>query len=191
MFETFKTFEPMLQVYWGLAILSSIVFCIQAIGIFVGFGDFDADVPTDSADIDAFDADGFHLISVKSVICFVLGFGWTGAMLWDSIASPTLLAIVAVLVGLLFMSLIAFLLFQVRKLDRDNTFYTKNTIGMTAEVYLHIAANRKDSGKIQVSLNGSMHELEALTDGNEDIKTGEQVKIVGMVAESTVLVEKI
>lgn len=192
MFETFKTFEPMLQIYWGLAILSSIVFCIQAIGTFMGFGDLDTDIPDDAPELDsAFDADGFHLVSVKTIICFLLGFGWTGALLWDTFPNRAILAVVAFLVGLVFMSLIAFLLFQVMKLDRDNTFHVQHTVGKTAEVYLRIAPARKESGKVQVSVNGSVHELEALTDGSEEIKTGDQVKIVGVIADSTVLVEKL
>ena len=195
MFETFKSMDGMLQVYWILAAISSIIFIIQAIMTFIGFdADSDVDMSTapdqipESGDA-AFDAAGFHLVSVKSVICFILGFGWTGVLCWNYIPNRVLLGLLAVVVGLIFMSLIAFLLFQMMKLNRDNTFRVEQTIGLPADVYLRIPGNRKQTGKITVSLNGSTHELEALSD--TDIPTGAKVRIKEIVQGETVLVEKI
>ncbi len=195
MFETFKSMDGMLQVYWILAAVSSIIFIIQAIMTFIGFdADSDVDMSTapdqipESGDA-AFDAAGFHLVSVKSVICFILGFGWTGVLCWNYIPNRVLLGLLAVVVGLIFMSLIAFLLFQMMKLNRDNTFRVEQTIGLPADVYLRIPGNRKQTGKITVSLNGSTHELEALSD--TDIPTGAKVRIKEIVQGETVLVEKI
>ena len=195
MFETFKSMDGMLQVYWILAAVSSIIFIIQAIMTFIGFdSDSDVDMSTapdqipESGDA-AFDAAGFHLVSVKSVICFILGFGWTGVLCWNYIPNRVLLGLLAVVVGLIFMSLIAFLLFQMMKLNRDNTFRVEQTIGLPADVYLRIPGNRKQTGKITVSLNGSTHELEALSD--TDIPTGAKVRIKEIVQAETVLVERI
>lgn len=195
MFETFKSMDGMLQVYWILAAISSIIFIIQAIMTFIGFdADSDVDMSTapdqipESGDA-AFDAAGFHLVSVKSVICFILGFGWTGVLCWNYIPNRVLLGLLAVVVGLIFMSLIAFLLFQMMKLNRDNTFRVEQTIGLPADVYLRIPGNRKQTGKITVSLNGSTHELEALSD--TDIPTGAKVRIKEIVQAETVLVERI
>ncbi len=185
-----------LQVYWIMAAIASVIFIIQAIMTFIGF-DSDADMELadapdaipESGDAD-FDADGFHLISVKSIISFILGFGWTGVLFYDTFENPMWLGLLAFVVGLIFMSVIAFLLFQMKKLDRDNTFRIEKVIGMNAEVYLRIPAARKDTGKINVSLHGSMHELEALTDG-EEIPTGGKVKIIAKVDGETVVVEKL
>ena len=195
MFETFKSMDGMLQVYWILAAVSSIIFIIQAIMTFIGFdADSDVDMSTapdqipESGDA-AFDAAGFHLVSVKSVICFILGFGWTGVLCWNYIPNHVLLGLLAAVAGLIFMSLIAFLLFQMMKLNRDNTFRVEQTIGLPADVYLRIPANRKQTGKITVSLNGSTHELEAVSD--TDIPTGAKVRIKEIVQGETVLVEKI
>ncbi len=195
MIETFKTMDGMLQVYWILAAVSSIIFIIQAIMTFVGF-DADSDVDMsnapdqipDSGDA-AFDAAGFHLVSVKSVICFILGFGWTGVLCWSLIPNRILLGLLAAVVGIIFMSVIAFLLFQMMKLNRDNTFRVEQVVGLTADVYLRIPADRKQTGKITVSYCGSTHELEALSDTS--IPTGDKVRIKGIVQGETVLVEKI
>lgn len=194
--DSFMAMETMLQVYWGLAIVSSVIFVIQTVASFIGFdsdSDMDlADSPDaipESGDAD-FDAYGFHLISVKSILCFIVGLGWTGVLFWDSVENRLLLAALSMVVGLIFMSVIAFLLFQMKKLDKDNTFRTEKVIGMTAEVYLRIPANHSDSGKINVSLNGSMHELEAFTDG-EEIPTGARVRITQKNDGGSVIVEKL
>jgi hypothetical protein len=195
MFETFKSMDGMLQVYWALAAISSIIFIIQAIMTFIGF-DADSDVDVSNAPDQIpesggadFDASGFHLVSVKSVICFILGFGWTGVLCWDQIPNRLLLGLLAVAVGLVFMSLIAFLLFQMMKLNKDNTFRIEQVIGLPADVYLRIPADRKQTGKITVALNGSTHELEALSD--TAIPTGSKVRIKEIIQGETVLVEKI
>jgi len=182
----------MLQTYWILALCASVVFVIQAIMTFIGLdADYDADVP-DAPDANSdFDTDGFHLVSVKTIVSFVLGFGWTGVLLWNDISSPLLLGFIATLVGLLFMFLIAWLLYLVLKLDRDNTFNVKKVIGLNADVYLTIPAHKAETGKITVSLNGSMHELEALTTDDAPIQTGGKVKIIGIEAGETVLVTAI
>ena len=196
MIETFSTLETQLQIYWILAAVSSVIFIIQAIMTFV---DFDSDADIDLADApdeipmsgdSDFDTDGFHLISVKTIICFILGFGWTGVLFWDAFDNKIWLGCLAAVVGIIFMSLIAFLLFQVKKLDKDNSFRIEKVIGMNAEVYLRIPGGRKDSGKITVSLHGSMHELEAWTDG-EEIPTGAKVRIKDKIDAETVIVEKI
>lgn len=194
MFETFKSMDMMLQIYWILAAVSSVIFIIQGIMTFAGFdADSDADIALSPDEVPdggdaAFDADGFHLVSVKSVICFILGFGWTGALCWESISNHALLGFVAFLVGLVFMFSIAFLMFQVMKLNKDNTFHVKQVVGRVADVYLRIPAAHIESGKIQVSMNGSMHELEAYTDADCAIPTGAKVKITEVIEGSTVLV---
>lgn len=194
MVDTYLTLPLMLQVYWALAIFASVIFIIQAIMIFAGF-DADTDMEVGAGDSlpesggADFDADGFHLVSVKSIISFILGFGWTGVLCWDSISSPALLGFVSFLVGLLFMAAIAFLLFQVMKLNKDNTFRVEQTIGQPAEVYLRIPAGRKETGKITISVNGSIHELEALSDDEQP--TGGKVRITEVVEGDTVLVTKL
>lgn len=187
MIEAFKAMDTMLQVYWIIALLASVVFVVQAIGIFMGF---DGDTDFSGGDMD-FDADGFSLVSVKTVVCFMLGFGWTGVLFYDSVESMWLLNLMAFGVGLLFMFIIAFLLHQMMKLTQDNTFRTSQAVGKVADVYLRIPAGKGDTGKITVSVDGSLHELEAITKGDADIPTGSRVRIVEALDENVVIVELI
>lgn len=176
--------DTMEMIYWGTAIVATVVFCIQTIMLFVGF---DADADFSGGDVE-FDNDGMNLVSVKTVVCFLLGFGWTGVIGYPITESKGILAGVAVAVGVAFMFLIALLLKQVLRLSKDNTFSTHHVVGATAEVYLRIPGG-KDCGKITVSHEGSLHELLAMADA--PIATGQKVKIVDVIDESSVRVAPI
>lgn len=179
--------NPMTSIYWFIAIVASVVFVFQTISLFVGF---DTDTDFSGGDL-SFDIDGLQLISVKTVACFLLGFGWTGVLFGRVIESAVLLAVVAILAGVAFMLLIAFMLRQVLLLSQDNTFHVHKSVGRVAEVYLRIPATNTQGGKIIVSVNGTIHELLAVASEDEEIPTGAKVRIVSVVDEDTVLVERI
>lgn len=180
--EMIHNADVMEMIYWVLALVSTIVFVIQAIILFIGF---DTDVDFSGGDVD-FDVDGLNLVSVKTIVCFLLGFGWTGALFYPSIDNKAILAVIAIAVGVIFMFLIAFLLKQVLKLSKDNTFKTSDVVGSVAEVYLRIPGGQ-ENGKIQVSWQGSLHELQAFSE--TEIPTGAKVKIIKAIDESSVEVE--
>ena len=101
-----------------------------------------------------------------------------------------LLIILALVVGLIFVAIFFFIIKQILKLQEDNTFNINNTWGKTAQVYMNIPPQKSGSGKVQVSIAGSFHELEAVTDHFEMIHSGEMVRIV-KVENQTLTVEKI
>ena len=106
----YETAPLMLAIYWSVAALSSILFLVQAIILLIGF-DTDSDFSGGDA---AFDADGMNLVSFKTILCFLLGFGWTGAIFYPIFENKLTVALIAVAAGVSFMFLIAFLLRQPR-----------------------------------------------------------------------------
>ena len=76
----------------------------------------------------------------------------------------------------------------ISKITRRQHLSNGKTIGKTAEVYLKIPAHKSGTGKIQVSINGSFHELNAVTEG-EEILSGESVKIIN-TENKILIVEK-
>ena len=159
---------PMYYIYWGIAILASLVFTIQTIMLFVGF---DTDADFGGGDV-AFDVDGLALVSVKTVSCFLLGFGWRGVILAPFFENGWIVALISLGIGALFMLGAWFLLKQVLTLSQDNTFHADKIVGYTADVYLRIPADADKSGKVMVSYEGSLHELQAFNASEEDIPTG-------------------
>ena len=177
---------PMYYIYWGIAILASLVFTIQTIMLFVGF---DTDADFGGGDV-AFDVDGLALVSVKTVSCFLLGFGWSGVILAPFFENGWIVALISLGVGALFMLGAWFLLKQVLTLSQDNTFHADKIGGYTADVYLRIPADADKSGKVMVSYEGSLHELQAFNASEEDIPTGAKVRIVEAIDDATVRVQR-
>lgn len=179
----YETAPLMLAIYWTIAGVSSVLIIIQAILLLIGF-DSDSDF---SGGDTAFDADGMNLISVKTILCFLLGFGWTGAVFYPIFENKVTVALIALAVGVAFMFLIAFLLRQVLRLSADGTFTTAKVVGSVGSVYLRIPGP-DEPGKVNVTYRGSMHELLAYSD--TPIETGASVRVVRTVDASAVYVER-
>lgn len=177
--EFFANMDGTQQFYWYIAIGASVIFIIQTIMTFVGA---DADTGVD-ADFDG-NLDGgdspFQLFSLRNLINFLLGFGWAGVSLYNVIENNILLAIVAFLVGVLFIAFFFFIMRALLKLSEDNSFKIEDTIGKTADVYLSIPAEKTGKGKVFISVRGSTHELSAITNSVDEIKNGSLVKVVGI-----------
>ncbi|MBP1637692.1 MAG: serine protease [Bacteroidetes bacterium] len=187
--EIFSTMEPLLKTFWFIAIPISVIFLIQTVMTFVGANSMDgvdADFDGNFSDVEA----PFQLFSFRNLINFLLGFGWSGVAFYTTIKNPALLITVAVIVGVAFILIFFFIIRQLLKLAEDNSFNIENTLNKTADVYLTIPAKRSGKGKILVSVNGSVHELEALTDG-EQLPSGTPVKIVKIENNNILIAEKI
>ena len=187
--DWFNNLEPGIKVYWVIAIVSSIVFVVQTILSFVGIGDFDVDM--DLSGGDALDAGGFSdLLSMRNAINFRLGFGWAGVCFYDKISSGIILCIIAVLVGLTFVAMFVYVFKKMMKLESNGAYDINTATGKTCDVYLRIPGNRSGTGKVQISFNGSVQELDAMTDG-EEIPTGTKVTVVEVVNNNILRVEKL
>ena len=75
-----------------------------------------------------------------------------------------------------------------RKLKQSGTLQMKNAIGAIAETYLFIPPKREGFGKIHIKVQGSLHELQAITDDEIQIATGKLVKVTGLVNDSVLIV---
>lgn len=184
--EAFAALDTAQKIFWCVAIAASIFFVIQTIMTFVGL---DSDTDADMGGMD--DIEGISgFFSFKNLINFLLGYGWAGVAFRSMIASSVGLQAAAVGVGLVFVLVWVIIIRQVMKLGVDKTFRIEETIGEVADVYLRIPAAKSGSGKVMVSVRGSIHELEAMTAGSE-IPTGAKAKIIASISSDSVMVESI
>ncbi len=187
--EFFDLMDPVLRGFWYIAIPSSLFFLGQTLLTFFG-----ADA-TDGIDAD-FDSNlsgteaPFQLFSLRNLINFLLGFSWSGIAFYTTIPNNALLLLFATLVGSAFVWLFFIIIKQLQKLAEDNSFKLSNTLNKTAEVYLTIPEHLTGKGKILISVNGSFHELEAVTQ-QERIASGSIVKVVAIESDNLLRVEKI
>jgi hypothetical protein len=186
--EFFEGMSTLEQTYWGIALLGSAVFLIIFVLTFIGGGDSDMDA--DASDFEADDGGvGFQFFTFKNVVAFFTIFGWTGVTCIDNGLSIGLTLIISIIAGLLMMVLTSALFFWVNKLSASGTLKMKNAIGVIGEVYLPIGAKRTKMGKVQIKVQGSLRELEAITDNEEELKTGTMVKVTEIVSAELLLVE--
>jgi hypothetical protein len=191
MIELFNSLEPLQKFFWTIACCASLVFIIQTIMTFIGLGtDADVDAGPMDGSVDSMEDGALSgVFSFRNLINFLLGYGWAGVLLFDDIEKRWLLQLLAIAVGLLFVLAFVFMFRQVMKLSHDGSFKMSETVGLKADVYLRIPAARSGRGKVQLSVKGSVHEIDAVTDKDAEIPTGGQVEIVEVLGDDLLLVK--
>lgn len=187
--EFLQNIDPLHQIFWYIAIPVSIIFIIQTIMTFIGADAADGLEADFDGDFNGGDAP-FQLFSLRNLINFLIGFSWTGVLFFEKIENKTILVLLAVTVGAVFLLLFFLLIRQIMKLSEDNTFRIENTIGKIGNVYLTIPGNHSGKGKIQVSVNGTSHELDAITK-QESIPSGSMVRVIAVESGNLLIVEKL
>lgn len=187
--EILNNLDPILQMFWYIAIPTSIVFLIQTILTFMG-ADASDGIDTDfDGDLDGTNAP-FQFFSFRNLINFLLGFSWTGISFFKEISNTNYLYLLSIAVGIFFVFIFFIVIKQITKLAEDNTFKIKQTINKTAEVYTPIPEHKSGKGKVLISVNGSYRELEAMTE-NQRINSGSTVKVTQIINQNILIVESI
>jgi hypothetical protein len=181
MLDWFLNLELLPQIYWLIAIIGSLVFTIVMLMAFVG-GDAD--------EIDADFEAGFQFISFKNLVGFFTILGWSGIACIDAGLSAPVTIIISIICGLLMMVIMAALFFFISKLSDSGTLDYKNALDAVGEVYLTIGADRSKIGKVTIRVQGSMRELDALTDSLTELKTGTIIKVVDITANGILIVDQ-
>lgn len=194
--EWWTSLSVMLKVLWGLTLASSLVFVVQSVMTFVGA---DSGSNLDSLDMDAgFSVEaadmghsGMNLYTFRNFINFCLGFGWTSVLLYDSVNSLFLLFLLASLVGIGLVVAVMYMFKALSSMQQSgNINLYKSAVGCHGTVYLRIPAKRSGEGKVQISINGSIREYNAVTDDSE-LPTGTPVQVVEVLDPRTVVVARL
>jgi len=146
----------------------------------------DADFDSDFEGTDA----PFQMFTFRNLVNFFLGFGWGGISFYSSVESSTAIIAIAIVCGLIFVAVFFLVLKQIMKLAEDNSFKITDSINKTGEVYLTVPEKNTGSGKILVSVKGSMHELTAITSGDKLLK-GTIVKVLKVEGDNMVSIQPI
>lgn len=184
--DLFQGLDTWMQVFWVCAAAGTVIFVVQMVLTLIGMDSSDMDVDFDGADTMDLGG-GISLFSIKNFVNFLVGFGWAGVCLGGAIENKWLLCFVAVLVGVAFVLMFFFIKKQTKKLEHNGAFRIEDSLGKSVDVYLRIPAGKSGKGKVQVSLNGSVQEISAMTEG-ESIASGQKVKVISVIDRSTVLV---
>ena len=214
MIEWWNSLEPAMKILWAVTLSASLVFVIQTVMTFLGAaGDSDFDINSDiggeapgdladgSVDVGggpdagghdaAHPSTGMNLLTFRNFINFLIGFGWTAILLKDSVPATGLRMLIAIVVGAVLVVIVMLLFKWLTDMQQSgNISVYKSAVGCEGTVYLTIPGERAGEGKIQITINNSVREYEAVTDG-PTLKTGARIRVVEVVSADTLLVEEI
>ncbi len=175
------------KIFWVIALLFSSMFLIQAILSFTA-GDGDISAGDADASIGHDDGIGYQFFTIKNMIAFFTIFGWAGIASIQGGFSKTTTIIIALVAGSLMVVMMAILFRSMSKLKQSGTLMIKNAIGLVGETYLFIPGNRAGFGKVHLRVQGSLQELQAITDDDQQIATGKLVKVIDVLNDSILIV---
>ena len=180
------TLSNLQKIYWIIALPSTVIFLLQMVMMLLG-GDSEID---GDGDFDGDHGSGMNIFSVKSVVSFLMFFGWTGLAAyqkgilgWGAIG-------LSFGAGLIMMFVTAWIFFLLLKLQHNNITNMKDAIGKTGEVFLRIPSKKTGNGKIEIMLNGGLRSIDAVTEDAEDIITGSFIEVTGIINDIYIVKRK-
>jgi hypothetical protein len=172
-----------LKTFWYIALPVSTVFLIQSVLTILGAS---SDTDTEIHDFDA----PIEFFTIRNLINFLLGFSWGGIAFYNTIENKFLLVLASIGVGVIFVAFFFYIIQQIRKLEEDNSLKPELLLDKEAQVYLRIPPPGEGQGIIQLSVKGSVREMNAVAE-TESIETGEKVIITAVLEDNTYMVSKI
>lgn len=171
-----------LQVFRIIAVGGLFMALIQVFLRLFGVGHHDIDF---SGDADHHGGD--HILSWTTVSGFALGLGSVGMMMLQRDYTVASASLAGGFVGILLGGLLLFVLRGLNRMKEDNTFDIRNCVGLVGTAYIRIPA-KQSGGQIQIVAQSRMVTLSAVSD--QEIASGEKVKVIEVVGTDTVKVER-
>jgi membrane protein implicated in regulation of membrane protease activity len=190
-------------VFVTCALVGGGFFIIRLVLMFLGFGHSGAD---DGSAMDSAHAGGadihhdvpghdnsntdisFKTMSLQGLTSFFMMFGLVGwAMLRQSQFSPSVSILGAMVAGFGTVFVIKQIFQWAGTMQSSGTLNMNNAIGQQGTVYLTIHPGQ--TGKVQITVQGSLMILDARCEPEQEIKTGQPVRVV-KVSNNTLIVDK-
>ncbi|MBP7283670.1 MAG: hypothetical protein KBA66_18935 [Leptospiraceae bacterium] len=172
------------SIYFFMAVIGTILFVLKlALSIFGG--------DSDSIDLDALDPDNtdFKFLSLQTISIFSAAMGWMGLYLYKHTSLGVYISLtLALIFGVVCSGFEIWLFTKVKGLGQINRLDLTNAIGKVGKVYLTIP--EFGVGEIQVSFQGSMKNIKAVSSSGEKIPAFEEIK-VSSVRDGILVVERL
>ena len=186
--EWFYAMSLFQQIYWVIAVVSTVILLILLVLTLVGgdADDFGGDV---DMEIEGDTGIAFQFLSFKNLMGFFTIFGWSGISCIDAGWPAWSTVLVSFVCGLVMMLVMAATFYYLSKLQSSGTLNFKNAIGQVGEVYLTVGANRSNIGKVSITVQGTLRELDALTDEEVNLELGNVVRVKEITDNGILIVE--
>lgn len=193
------------QVFACIAIPATVMLIVQMILTLIGLGgdDADADVGDTDSDVnlelddadEAFDkgeglGDGLRVFTLRGLIAFFSVMGWVGTICCGTELGLALSILISVASGFAAMLVIALLMKWLFSLQYDGTEDIRDALGVSGTVYMRVPPSRTGKGKVSAIVQGKLCERDAVTDEETMINYGEEITVVGISGEETLIVRR-
>ncbi len=176
-----KGASDMMSLFWGSLLLGGAVTLLQFAATAIGL---DHDLHADAHDTVS---DGLNLFSVRAIAAGLAFFGLAGVAGARLGFGAPLSVIGALAAGGLAAIGVAVVMRAMLRLNTDRTFRLSGAVGTAGNVYLSIPAARSGTGKVHLSVQQRIMELDAVTPADA-IETGTRVLVIDVIAPATVVV---
>jgi len=182
-----QALAPFEKILWGIAVVFSALYLMQSM---LSLSGGDADHTTGDADttIDHDAGMDHQFITIKNMIAFFTMFGWAGLAAHYSGMSKTATILLALAGGTIVVLLMAIILKNMSRLRHNGALQLENALNKTGTTYLFIPPNRSGMGKVHIKVQGTLHELPAMTDDDEEIATGKLIRVRNIINDRILLV---
>ncbi len=181
------------RIFAFIGIPATLVLIVQTILLLFGIGDGDDGIDLDGDGIpdEVGGDDGLSLFSIRGIVGMLCVAGWAGIVFIDFGLSNILAIFLALLCGVATLFGIAYLMKAVLKLQSNGTIELGTAVGKTGQVYIPIPPKGTGRGKINVVVQDRYIEVDAVTNSEDTLKTGETVRVVSTDEMGLVMVERI
>jgi len=193
-----------LKIFYAIGMFSTAVLGVQTILALFGLGDHH-DLPDMGADLDGhgdvpnFDTDHpavghelgddrLNVLSIRTVIAFLVGFGWIGAACLSSGFGLFLTLLIAGAVGLAMMFTVFGIMRLFWNMREDGSLDYHNAIGEIATVYLPIPGNGEGPGQVEVMIQGRLQVVQAFTSRPDRIDNRAKVLVIDLNEDNSLQV---
>jgi hypothetical protein len=176
--------DTALKIFYATGLASGVVLVVQLVLMMFGAdGDGDADVGGEHGES--------GVLSVRTITAFFAGFGWTGVAMIEGGASVPVATFAGLVVGSGFMGAVIGLMRLIYGMRAEGNLDYHNAVGAVGKVYTPIGGNMAKGGQIEVMVQGRLCTVQAFTRGQASLAVDSRVRVVGVLDETTLLVDPV
>lgn len=167
------------NVYLFLAVVSSVLFTIRVVTLFLGVDILDLDGDGHFGDYGEIkdSTEAFDIFSYQSILSFLMGLGWGGLTFHNNLgygSVKTLLFSTVCGVGMALLS--TFLMKALKKLNSGSSEQVIPVSGKVGKVYVKIP--KGGVGKVMIENKGRLEEFDAVSTDGVDLESNSQVEVL-------------
>ena len=164
------------QILFGIALFSTVLFCVKLVLMGVTGEGADTEVNMDLAD-DVDGSESFEYLSVQTVLTFLMMFSWSALALKYEMKNSSLVAYsLSSFIGLLTSFAIGY---SMKKLKSLATDHPKSLVPqIDDELVVYSTISKDGYGEVKFILNNETFYIKAYTEDPQDIPKGSRVKVL-------------